>query len=490
MRPDTVTLTMRQLDRLKIIQALADGHLKTGIAATRLGVTSRQALRLLRCYQAQGAVGLQNKHQGQPGNNQLPPGLESRIRGLIRDSYADFGPTLACEKLRERHGIDLAKETVRRIMIDAGFWVPRKLRPPKVHQPRNRRACLDELVQIDGSDHAWFEDRAPACTLLVYVDDATGRLMQLLFVPTESTQAYFKATRAYVERHGKPQAFYSDKAGVFRVNARDNAEGRGYTQFGRALFELNIDILCANTSQAKGRVERMNGVLQDRLVKELRLRRVSSMEAANAYATTFIADFNARFAKVPRSDFDAHRPLRGDEDLARIFCWREWRKVSQNLTLQYAKVMYLLEDRPEHRRLIHRYLEVAEYPDGRVELWADGTALPYTTYDRLSAIDQGAIVDNKRLGHVLAIAAQVQAQRDDRRQAGPSRTLVGEPPRPKRPAPQTKRQRQINRLDLERAIQQVGPLSPPRRPATRTTALRAAPKKNRTEHKAHARADI
>ncbi|MGC5803441.1 ISNCY family transposase [Ralstonia pseudosolanacearum] len=490
MRPDTVTLTMRQLDRLKIIQALADGHLKTGIAATRLGVTSRQALRLLRCYQAQGAVGLQNKHQGQPGNNQLPPGLESRIRGLIRDSYADFGPTLACEKLRERHGIDLAKETVRRIMIDAGFWVPRKLRPPKVHQPRNRRACLGELVQIDGSDHAWFEDRAPACTLLVYVDDATGQLMQLLFVPTESTQAYFAATQAYVERHGKPQAFYSDKAGVFRVNARDNAEGRGYTQFGRALFELNIDILCANTSQAKGRVERMNGVLQDRLVKELRLRRVSSMEAANAYATTFIADFNARFAKVPRSDFDAHRPLRGDEDLARIFCWREWRKVSQNLTLQYAKVMYLLEDRPEHRRLIHRYLEVAEYPDGRVELWADGTALPYTTYDRLSAIDQGAIVDNKRLGHTLAIAAELQAQRDDRRWTGPSRTLAGEPPRPKRPAPQTKRQRQINRLDLERAIHQVGPPPLPSSPATRTTALRRQPKKNQTQHKAHARADI
>ncbi|CAJ0901343.1 ISNCY family transposase ISBcen27 [Ralstonia mannitolilytica] len=490
MRPDTVTLTMRQLDRLKILQALADGHLKTGIAAVRLGVSVRQALRLLRRYQAQGAAGLQNRHQGQPGNNQLPPGLESRVRGLIRDSYADFGPTLAAEKLRERHGIDLATETVRRIMTDAGFWVPRKLRPPKVHQPRNRRACLGELVQIDGSDHAWFEDRAPACTLLVYVDDATGRLMQLLFVPTESTQAYFTATRGYLERHGKPQAFYSDKASTFRVNARENAEGRGYTQFGRALFELNIDSLCANTSQAKGRVERMNGVLQDRLVKELRLRGIDSMEAANAFVPAFMADFNARFAKLPRSDFDAHRPLRGDEDLARIFCWREWRKVSASLTLQYAKVMYLLEDRPEHRKLVHRYLEVAEYPDGTIELWADGASLPYTTYDRLAQIDQGAIVEHKRLGHVLAVAAELQAQRDDRRQVGPSRTLVGEPPRPKRPAPQTKRQRLINRLDLERAMQQVGPGQPSSVPPTRATARRTAPGKNRTEHKVHARADI
>ncbi|WP_316867957.1 ISNCY family transposase, partial [Ralstonia mannitolilytica] len=264
---------------------------------------------------------------------------------------------------------------------------------------------------------------------------ATGRLMQLLFVPTESTQAYFTATRGYLERHGKPQAFYSDKASTFRVNARENAEGRGYTQFGRALFELNIDSLCANTSQAKGRVERMNGVLQDRLVKELRLRGIHSMEAANAFVPAFMADFNARFAKLPRSDFDAHRPLRGDEDLARIFCWREWRKVSASLTLQYAKVMYLLEDRPEHRKLVHRYLEVAEYPDGTIELWADGASLPYTTYDRLAQIDQGAIVEHKRLGHVLAVAAELQAQRDDRRQVGPSRTLVGEPPRPKRPAP-------------------------------------------------------
>ena len=412
------------------------------------------------------------------------------MRGLIRDSYADFGPTLAAEKLRERHGIDLATETVRRIMTDAGFWVPRKLRPPKVHQPRNRRACLGELVQIDGSDHAWFEDRAPACTLLVYVDDATGRLMQLLFVPTESTQAYFTATRGYLERHGKPQAFYSDKASTFRGNARENAEGRGYTQFGRALFELNIDSLCANTSQAKGRVERMNGVLQDRLVKELRLRGIHSMEAANAFAPAFMADFNAHFAKLPRSDFDAHRLLRGDEDLARIFCWREWRKVSASLTLQYAKVMYLLEDRPEHRKLVHRYLEVAEYPDGTIELWADGASLPYTTYDRLAQIDQGAIVEHKRLGHVLAVVAELQAQRDDRRQVGPSRTLVGEPPRPKHPAPQTKRQRLINRLDLERAMQQVGPGQPSSVPATSTTTLRAAPRKNRTEHKVHARADI
>ncbi|WP_455289222.1 ISNCY family transposase [Cupriavidus necator] len=451
-RPDTITMSMRELDRCKVIQAVAEDGLMVWRAAEKLGISKRQVERLVQRYRHDGPQGLVSRKWGQPGHNQLPPGLESRVRGLIRDSYADFGPTLACEKLRERHGIDLATETVRRIMIDAGFWVPRKLRPPKVYQPRNRRACLDELVQIDGSDHAWFEERAPACTLLVFVDDATGRLMQLLFVPSESTPAYFTATRAYVERHGKPMAFYSDKAGIFRVNRRDAAEGRGYTQFGRALFELNIDILCANSSPANGRVERMNGTLQDRLVKALRLRGISAMAAANAFVPHFIADFNPRFAKVPKRDFDAHRPLRGDEDLARIFSWREWRKVSASLTLQYDKVMYLLEDRPEHRRLIHRYLEVAEYPDGCIELWANGATLPYTTYDRLAEIDQGAIVENKRLGHVLDLAAKVQALRDSRQTVGPSRTLAGEPPRPHRPAPNTQRQRLINRLDLERAL--------------------------------------
>ena len=400
-------------------------------AAEKLGISKRQVERLVHRYRQDGPQGLVSRKWGQPGHNQLPPGLESRVRGLIRDSYADFGPTLACEKLRERHGIEISPECVRRIMIDTGFWVPRRQRPPKVYQPRNRRACLGELVQIDGSDHRWFEDRASACTLLVYVDDAT---------------------RAYIERHGKPQAFYSDKFSVFRLAAKTNAEGRGYTQFGRPLLELNIDILCANSSQAKGRLERMNSTLQDCLVKELRLRGISSMATANAYAPTFMEDFNARFAKVPRSDFDAHRQLRGDEDLEWIFSWREWRKVSQSLTLQYDKVMYLLEDLPEHRRLIHRYIEVADYPDGHVELWADGTSLPYTTYHRLSEIDQGAIVENKRLGHVLDIVAQVQALRDDRHRAGPSHTMQGEPPRPHNPPLNVKRQRLLNRLDLDRAI--------------------------------------
>jgi hypothetical protein len=423
-----ITMSMRELDRLKIIQAVADGRLMPWRAAERLGLSRRQIERLTARYRDAGASGLVSLHRDRPSNRQLPDGLADRAIRLIRERYADFGPTFANEKLRECHGIVLGTETLRHLMTIAGLWVPRKQRPPKAHQPRARRACLGELIQIDGSDHHWFEDRAPACTLLVFVDDATSRLMALHFTATESTFSYFEATRAYLERYGKPVAFYSDKAAVFYCNNAPTTPGRaGVTQYGRALYELNIETWCANSSQAKGRVERANLTLQDRLVKELRLRGIVTKEAANAYAPCFMADYNARFGKLPRSAFDAHRPVREDEDLDRILCWRVPRKVSNVLTLQYDRVIYLLDDTPANRSLIHTYIEVVEYPNGVVEIWADGACLPYVPYDRLSEIDQGAVVENKRLGHALQLAQQMQALRDDRRASdSPSRTNRGE----------------------------------------------------------------
>ncbi|EPY8489948.1 ISNCY family transposase, partial [Pseudomonas aeruginosa] len=218
-------------------------------------------------------------------------------------------------------------------------------------------------------------------------------------------------------------AFYSDKASVFRSNHKAPQGGDGYTQFGRAMYELNIESICANSSQAKGRVERANLTLQDRLVKELRLRGISNMPDANAFAAHFMASYNARFAKPPRSEHDCHRPLHSDEDLDLIFAWREARRVSQRLTVQYDKVLYLLADTPQSRRLAGDHVEIYHYPDGRIEPRVDGTALPFTTYDKLCEIDQGAIVENKRLGHVLQVAQLVQAQRDSRR----SQSVPGNP---------------------------------------------------------------
>jgi len=452
----SITMSMRELDRLKTIQRVVDRMLRVGQAAEGLGISCRQVERLVKRYEARGPAGLVSARHGRPSNNQLEAGLARRALALIRQRYPDFGPTLACEKLRELHGLSLSKETIRKLMTEAGLWKPRRQRAAQIHQPRNRRACLGELIQIDGSDHAWFEDRAEACTLLVYIDDATSRLMQLHFVPTESTFAYFEATRAYLKRHGKPVAFYSDKASVFRSPQESVDAGRGVTQFGRVLYELNIDSWCANSSQAKGRVERANLTLQDRLVKELRLRGISSNKAANAYAPRFVADFNRRFGKPPKSDFDAHRPVRADEDLDLIFTWRVARKVSSSLTLQHDRVRYLLPDLPESRKLIHRYIDVFEYPDGRIELRADGSNLEYVRFDKLPFIDAGAIVENKRLGHALKVAQLVQAQRDDRRCGHmPSRTNSGAKPRMKRAEIGKKRPSNFTLDDMNAAVRKL-----------------------------------
>lgn len=331
-------------------------------------------------------------------------------------------------------------------MTQAGLWIPRKLRPPRVHQPRPHRACTGELIQIDGCEHRWFEDRGPACTLLVYVDDATSRLMQLLFISSESTFTYFEATRGYLERYGKPLTFYSDKACVFRINNKQATGGDGQTQFGRAMNELNITGICANTSSAKGRVERAHLTLQDHLVKELRLRGISTSEAANAFAEEFMADNNRRFVKPPRHDFDVHRPLENNENLAATFTCCEQHKVSKSLTLQYDKNLYLLENNEENRRFQGKYIDVWQYPNGTIELRANGTSLPFIAYDRLGELDQGAIVDNKRLGRALEMIKLVQDKRDNTRsQTLPS--LDGQTSRRKK-HPGRKSQRSLNQDDM------------------------------------------
>ena len=464
MRNPGITRPMRDLDRLKTIQAVVDRELKPGRAAERLGLSVRQIERLVIRYRAEGPVGLISRHRHRTGNRALKACVADVILKILREQYADFGPTLATEKLRSRHNIAIATETVRQLQIAAGLWIPRKLRAPKIHQPRARRDCVGELIQIDGCEHRWFEERAPACTALVYVDDATSRLMVVRFTGTESTFAYFEATREYLERYGKPLAFYSDKASIFRINKPAPLTGPGHTQFARALYELNIDGICANTPAAKGRVERAHLTLQDRLVKELRLQGITTLEAANAFMPGFIEGYNARFAKLPRNCHDAHRALRADEDLELIFAWRELRKVTQNLTLHYERQLYLLADTAATRRLIGKYVEVFQFPDGRVQIRVAGESLPYSTYDKLGTVDQGAIVENKRLGQVLHVAQLVQAKRDHGRRDGPSTLHRADGTRvPRSRVVGSKKQRELGPEDLEQALEQMIPeLLPPR----------------------------
>ena len=309
-----ILMSGTEIDRMNVLRDLAEDRIGVSEAATLMGLGRRQVLRLAKAFRQHGPVALASRRRGKPSNRSYPQALRTEVIGLIGERYVDFGPTLAGEKLAELHGIRLARETIRQWMMAAGLWKDRRQRTRPVHQPRHRRDCVGELIQIDGSQHWWFEARGPQCTLLVYIDDATSRLMHLQFVETESTFDYFKATRTYLERYGKPIAFYSDKHGVFRVNKADSVGGDGMTQFGRALHALNIDIICANSSQAKGRVERANGTLQDRLVKEMRLRGISTMVSGNAFLPIFMDAYNARFAKAPFDDRDLHRPLAAHDD--------------------------------------------------------------------------------------------------------------------------------------------------------------------------------
>jgi hypothetical protein len=284
---------------------------------------------------------------------------------------------------------------------------------------------LGELIQIDGSDHDWFEDRGDRCVLLVFIDDATGRFMDLRFCLSETTFNYFLCAQSYFKRYGKPVAFYSDKASIFRVNQKGTKGGDGYTQFGRAMNDLNIDIICANTAPAKGRVERANKTLQDRLVKELRLRNIQTIEQANEYLPVFIEEHNSRFAKEPRSAHDAHRPLLPDDNLEDIFTWQEPRKVSKSLTLSYKRQIYVLEPSDCARTAMGRRVTVMEHEDGTVRIRHDGVDLPakaFAKYD--SRIDHGAIVENKMLSGALKYIQEKQKVKDEIRLA--SRGLTRE----------------------------------------------------------------
>jgi hypothetical protein len=259
--------------------------------------------------------------------------------------------------------------------------------------------------------------------LLVFVDDATSRLMHLQFVESESTFANIQAARAYLEAWGKPIALYSDKHGVFRVNHPGALGGDGMTQFGRALHALNIDIICANSSPAKGRVERANKTLQDRLVKELRLAGATTLAEGNALLPGFMADYNARFAKAPANSKDLHRRLGPGDDLDDAFAWKEERTLSRALTLQYDKVLFILEPSEPAKAAIGKRVTVVDYPDGRLSIRYKGVELAYRTFDKIRQVDQGAIVENKRLGAALAFI------RDEQLRRGPERRSMKAPRR-------------------------------------------------------------
>jgi transposase len=392
-------MSTKELSKLEVMQRVSKKQMSQKEAGEILHLCTRQIKRLLKRYKKQGAVGLVSKHRGRKGNNRLSESVKKQGLSLLKTKYQGFGPTLAHEKLVEKDKLRLSVESVRKIMIEEGLWKPRKLKKVVTHQLRERRACFGELVQIDGSPHDWFEGRAEVCVLLVFIDDATGELVQLQFVDSESFFSYAQAAEEYFKRFGKPVAFYSDKHSIFRVNQASTGSSDTLTQYGRAMRELDIQIICANTPQAKGRVERANQTLQDRLPKEMRLLGIRSREDGNAYLPEFMADFNQRFADDPRSEVDAHRPLTTKDDLARILTWQLTRTISKNLTVQFENVVYQIQTERPTYTMRNAVVTVCADAQKNITLLYKGKSLPYTIFHKQAK--QSEVVLAKDLNTVI-----------------------------------------------------------------------------------------
>ena len=420
----------RERERSHVVRQTIECRLSQQEGAERLDIGVRQFKRLVRAWKQEGAAGLVSRQRGQPSHNRLAEDLRGRIEMLLGEKYEDFGPTLASEKLLELDGIAVSRETVRQIQIGAGLWKPKRRRARRVFQTRERRPRYGELVQIDGSPHAWFEGRGPRCTLIVFIDDATSRLMALRFVPAETTRAYLETLRAYVLTHGRPLAFYSDRHGIFRVNTKEAVSGDGKTEFGRVVERLEIASIQAATPQAKGRVERSNQTMQDRLVKEMRLRNISSMEAGNAFLASFITFWNERFAVPPRVARSAHRPWTDtaaalEDALAR----REERTLSKALTFSAAGTKYCVKTAGPGTALRGAKVTLHHFLDGGMAVHYKDRVLPATAYatypvpdpaedektidTRMEAVVARAAARRAKdgLSHGLSVAARRQARR-------------------------------------------------------------------------------
>lgn len=389
-----LTMSTQEIERVTVIRQVAEKRLKQRQAMQLLKLSKRQIIRLVKGYRRHGPSAFVSKRRGKPGPNQHGDSVKARVKQLMYKHYHDFGPTFASEKLSERHQIDINKETLRQWMMEWELWEAKRHKKVKIHQCRIRRVCFGELIQIDGSHHDWFEGRAPKCCLLVFIDDATSRLVGLRFEAGETTEGYFKLAREYMEKHGRPLAFYSDKDSIFRVNMPDCEYSE--TQFGRAMRELGIESICANSPQAKGRVENANGTLQDRLIKEMRLRGINTIEAANAYLPEFMNDWDNRFAVEPRSAVDAHRKdLPDTKTLDLILSFQDQRKLSKNLEMSYGNKIYQIKTKQSGYGLRHATITVCEDLLGAITLLYKGRMLDYECHSKQER--RAAIVSAKQL---------------------------------------------------------------------------------------------
>lgn len=395
MSEEILQMSQRELSRLSVIEQIERKCLSQKLGAEQLRLSPRQLRNLQKQYREHGAKGLQSKRRGKPSNNRLSEAKRDELTELISKHYHDFPPTFAHEKLVAHHGCACSVETVRGIMIAKGLWKGKNRRYRKVQQSRARRPCVGELVQIDGSPHDWFEGRTPSCCLIVFIDDASSKLLSLWFVEQECTQGYFEAMRRHLQQHGRPIAYYHDKHGIFRVNAKEAQTGDGFTQFGRACRELGIESISANSPQAKGRVERANNTLQNRLIKEMRLANINSIEQANQWLPGFMKTYNEKFSVKPQSNVDAHRQdIPDTQTLDLIFAQQHQRTLSKQLELSYQNVIYQIQTTSPSYAMRNAKVTVCDN-QGKVTILYKGKSLPYKTFDIHNAPSK--VIDTKQL---------------------------------------------------------------------------------------------
>lgn len=375
-----INLTPFERDRFDIIRACIDADITNAEAAARLGITVRQTQRLKRAVEKEGGQGILHGNRGRASNHATHPETVSAVVAYLNEKkHQDFGPTFAQEQLA-KNGIVLSVETLRTLMTEKKLWKPRTRHGPAIHREwRERMSMRGELVQFDGSYHDWFETGEEAC-LLGAIDDATSTV-SATFEDNEGVHAVFRFWWQYLETNGLPVAIYLDKFSTYKINhksAVDNAEM--LTQFERAMTELNVRVICANSPEAKGRIERLFGTLQDRLVKEMRLKGIKDREEANRYLEEeYLADHNKRFSVTPRQEGDAHRPLTKElrEGFPSIFSIQSERRVNNDYTIRFKSKWFQLSATQGTTVYKKDVVTIEERLDGSTHVRLNGTYLAY-----------------------------------------------------------------------------------------------------------------
>jgi hypothetical protein len=371
-----IIMSSKEREQAKVFDRLKRGEITQKIAAEILEISDRWVRTKFDRFLIDGDAGLVHKNRGNPSKKRLSKNIEAILIDLLTNQLQGAGPTFIAEKLDELKGIKLNRETLRLWMMRNGFWSKKRKRCTH-RKRRDRKACFGIMIQLDGSPHDWFEGRGPKCTLLVFIDDATSRIVWLEFAKSESTEALMKATKKYMQKFGRPVSFYVDFGGVFSVNT-NNPNRDKITQFERACKELGIEIIHAHSPQAKGRVERANQTLQDRLVKELRLAGISTMDEANVFVQTgYIEKHNAKFAVQATNPIDAHRSSK-KFDLDKIFCMRETRMLQNDFVVVYKTRLFQLTQQQSTIIRPKNIITINEHLDGKIRLSIRKTQLHFT----------------------------------------------------------------------------------------------------------------